>query len=193
MSDQVVSKAAFATIVGVTKGRVSQWVRDRQIPPSALVGEGRHARINVDLARAALRGRLDPGQRLPGANGQHTNLDGPVDRPPPGFDSVNLAQNDVDRGMLTMGLYLTYRAGALAASLAAAAGAPMQVAYALHGMMTIGLLQDFEGLLGPDLANRVRYTPAVIEEVNWAALASIAGEPVDLDAWKAHAAVVGSQ
>jgi hypothetical protein len=65
----VCSKAEFAALLGVTRGRVSQWLAGRRIDGDAIVGEGRTARINVKIARRQLQDRLDLGQRL-GANGR---------------------------------------------------------------------------------------------------------------------------
>jgi transcriptional regulator with XRE-family HTH domain len=64
-----VSKSEFAAMIGVSRGRVSQWLRAGQIDDAALIGEGRAARINVEVARRQLDARLDLGQRL-GANGK---------------------------------------------------------------------------------------------------------------------------
>jgi hypothetical protein len=64
-----VSKSEFAAMIGVSRGRVSQWLRERKIDGAALIGEGRATRINVDLARRQLDARLDLGQRI-GANGK---------------------------------------------------------------------------------------------------------------------------
>lgn len=71
----VVSKGEFARLANVSPGRVSQWISEGKISPSALVGEGRTARINVDQARADLRLKLDVSQRF--GNGLSTVLDGP--------------------------------------------------------------------------------------------------------------------
>ncbi len=68
------TKAEFAAMSGVTKGRVSQWLRTGKIDGAAIVGEGRHARIDVEAARRQLDARLDVSQRL-GANGK-AKLDG---------------------------------------------------------------------------------------------------------------------
>lgn len=65
MSD-VVSKAEFAQLAGVSKARVSQWLRDGVIGPEALLGQGRHARIRAELALEMLRTRLELS-RSPGA------------------------------------------------------------------------------------------------------------------------------
>lgn len=69
----VVSKGAFAEIIGVTPGRVSQYLKDGQIGPDALVGEGRRAKIDVEVAKAQLKETLDINQRM--GNGLETNLD----------------------------------------------------------------------------------------------------------------------
>ena len=65
----VVSKAEFAELMNVSRQRVSQWLSARQIDGEALVGEGRTARINVEVARQQLSARLSVSQRL-GANGK---------------------------------------------------------------------------------------------------------------------------
>src|SRR5271166_2768943 len=73
------TKAEFAALSGVTKGRVSQWLRTGKIDGTALVGEGRCARINIEVARRQLDARLDLSQRL-GANGR-AKLDGETTDP----------------------------------------------------------------------------------------------------------------
>ena len=64
-----VSKAEFAEIMNVSRQRVSQWLNARQIDGEALVGEGRTARIYVEVAREQLSARLSVSQHL-GANGK---------------------------------------------------------------------------------------------------------------------------
>ena len=61
---------------GVSAGRVSQWISEGKIKPNALVGEGRAALINVDVATQQLRDALDISQRF-GLNGVSTRLDSP--------------------------------------------------------------------------------------------------------------------
>jgi hypothetical protein len=78
---QIVSKSQFAAMRNVSPGRVSQWIAAGQIGPEALVGEGRDARIRVDVANAQLCERLDPSQRF-GLNGITTRLDLPEPPPP---------------------------------------------------------------------------------------------------------------
>lgn len=70
---EVVTKGEFAALVGVSPGRVSQYISEGKISGDALVGSGHKARINVAVAQAQLRGRLDPSQRF-GLNGLATSL-----------------------------------------------------------------------------------------------------------------------
>ncbi|WP_421581120.1 hypothetical protein [Shinella sp. M31] len=65
---ETASKGDFAAIIGVSPGRISQYIADGKIFGDALVGEGRSARINVERARSQLGKTLDPSQRF-GANG----------------------------------------------------------------------------------------------------------------------------
>ena len=69
-----ISKSAFAEEVGVTPGRVSQWISAGQIHGEALVGSGRKARILVDIAKAQLQSKLDAGHRV--RAGKRAQLDG---------------------------------------------------------------------------------------------------------------------
>ncbi len=69
---QVASKGDFARIAGVSPGRVSQWIAEGKIGPDALDGEGRSARIKVDVALAQVKLRRDPGQAI--GNGIGTRL-----------------------------------------------------------------------------------------------------------------------
>ncbi|MDR6952305.1 hypothetical protein J2X65_001660 [Ancylobacter sp. 3268] len=72
MDADVVSKGQFATLCNVSAGRVSQWIAEGKITGDALVGEGRGARIRVQVAQSQLRQRIDIGQRF--GNGLDTNL-----------------------------------------------------------------------------------------------------------------------
>lgn len=69
----VISKGAFAQMIGVSAGRVSQYIAEGKISAAALVGDGRTARINVRVAKADLTRTLDISQRL--GNGINTRLD----------------------------------------------------------------------------------------------------------------------
>lgn len=72
---EIVSKAEFARLSNVSRGRVSQWLSEKKIFGDAIVGEGREAQIHVARARAQLRQFLDIGQRM--GNGLSTQLNGP--------------------------------------------------------------------------------------------------------------------
>ncbi len=71
--EDVVSKGRFAEIINVSPGRVSQMISEGKIPPAALVGEGRGAKILVADAIAGIRAKTDIGQRF--GNGISTKLD----------------------------------------------------------------------------------------------------------------------
>ena len=66
--DNVLSKRIFAELIGVTPARLSQYLAEGRISGEAIVGVGRHARINVAVAKAQLKARLDITQRI--ANGR---------------------------------------------------------------------------------------------------------------------------
>lgn len=76
----VVSKGDFARLIGVSPGRVSQYISEGKIKPDALDGEGVRAKIIVAVATAQLRASLDIAQRL--GNGIATRLDASPDSPP---------------------------------------------------------------------------------------------------------------
>lgn len=65
--EDIATKKQFASIAHVSAARVSQWLGSKQIDGAALIGTGRHARINVPIALAQLRMRMDVDQRI--ANG----------------------------------------------------------------------------------------------------------------------------
>jgi DNA-binding transcriptional regulator YdaS (Cro superfamily) len=64
MSDDGISKVAFADVVGVSPGRVSQWISDGKIHGDALVGTGRKARIRGAVAVEQLKTKLDVDHRV---------------------------------------------------------------------------------------------------------------------------------
>ncbi len=67
-SSDVVSKSAFAQIIGVSKPRVSQLISEGKIHGPAIQGEGRSAKIVVPVAKQQLNASLDLDQRA--ANGK---------------------------------------------------------------------------------------------------------------------------
>ncbi|MGI3128210.1 hypothetical protein [Nitratireductor sp. PBL-C9] len=65
---ETMAKGDFARLIGVSPGRVSQYITEGKIFGEAIDGEGRLARIRPDVARAQLYKSLEPSQRL-GGNG----------------------------------------------------------------------------------------------------------------------------
>ena len=55
----LMSKTDFAAWIGVGQSAVSNYIALGQISPASIVGEGRHAKIDANLAIADLRERLD--------------------------------------------------------------------------------------------------------------------------------------
>lgn len=70
---EIVSKSRFAEIIGVSPGRISQYITEGKISRSSMVGEGQRAKIDVEAAKADLRRTLDVSQRL--GNGISTRID----------------------------------------------------------------------------------------------------------------------
>lgn len=60
---KLVRKANLAARLGVTPARVSQWLSEGKISDDAIVGTGRYALIDEDIARAQLDARIDRVQR----------------------------------------------------------------------------------------------------------------------------------
>jgi DNA-binding XRE family transcriptional regulator len=55
----LVTRSAFARLMGVTRQTVGAYVADGHLLPPAIIGEGRQLRIDVSLAKAQLAERLD--------------------------------------------------------------------------------------------------------------------------------------
>ena len=80
----VVRKSEFAAMCNVSQGRVSQWLTEGKIDGAAIIGTGRSAKIDVDLAMAQVKSRRAVDESC-GLNGLGTKLDGapPADLPVP--------------------------------------------------------------------------------------------------------------
>jgi hypothetical protein len=76
----IMRKADFARRCNVSRQRVDQWSKAGQIDGKALIGTGRAQRIDVDVALAQLKLRLDFDQRF-GLKGLWTTLDAPATGP----------------------------------------------------------------------------------------------------------------
>jgi hypothetical protein len=81
----VISKSQFARAVNVGKSRVTAYLKTGLVDGDAIVGEGRHAKIDLEKARAQLRERLSVNHRF-GLQGLDTRLDDPP--PAPDDDDV---------------------------------------------------------------------------------------------------------
>lgn len=67
------TKSEFANLCNVSAARVSQWIGEGKISGNALIGEGRKARVNVEIALQQVGIRRDVGQAF--GNGLKTRLD----------------------------------------------------------------------------------------------------------------------
>lgn len=70
------SKSEFAAHIGVVPSRITAMIASGIIGPDAIVGEGRKARIRVELATDQVRSRRHIGQSL--SNGLSTRLASPA-------------------------------------------------------------------------------------------------------------------
>ena len=108
---------------------------------------------------------------------------------PLGFEALEQIKDPLDQGVLTAFLSLAYGIGPLVASLAVGAGASMRVAYALHNMMTLACAIEADGFYagvvqGVKEDGNAIFNLAALQRTNWEALAEMAGEPVDMEAWQ---------
>lgn len=164
--DRIATKGEFAEICGVTAAAVSQWISTGKITPDALVGEGRSAKIRVELARRQVNLRRDIGQAL--GNGLTTKLapGRPAatahDAPDEGEDryegwSPEGTSDDVDRKLKLARLEAAERANRLAAvEEAASEGRYTDTAEARAEMGKIAgqVVRIFEGAL-PEIATAI--------------------------------------
>jgi hypothetical protein len=102
----LLSKSEFARHCGVSPQRVHQWVVEGKISDDAIVGVGRTAKINVPIALAQLRERLDTGQRF-SLNGLSTRLNG--EGPPAPRKSVRPDLEEELKSRTNLALWLISR------------------------------------------------------------------------------------
>lgn len=69
MSETLISKSEFAARVNISPGRVSQLISEGKIGPDAMRGEGRGAKLVLEIALEQFRGSRSIGQAL--GNGAH--------------------------------------------------------------------------------------------------------------------------
>jgi hypothetical protein len=110
---------------------------------------------------------------------------------PPGFEVIDRVENPVDKAQLLVLMYLIYRIGPMAASMAVAAGANMRSAYATHHFMIIALAMEAEKICAEWEIGQFSFTQEpnifnydVFDRADWERLAELAGEPVDLQTWQ---------
>lgn len=95
MTPQVATKAEFAALIGVSPGRISQYISAGKLGANELDGEGRAAKVRVPEALAALKLRLDPAQRL--GNGIATRLEAVQPSPIPAATAPRPDDDELDR------------------------------------------------------------------------------------------------
>lgn len=151
-----VTKGEFAILIGVSAGRVSQYLKEGRISPAAVHGEGRNARIRVEQAKADLRISLDVGQRF--GNGLGTRLDPSASRSAASARAIEPAPiSGIDQEIKEQKLEQIRRANRNAAIAdAMARGTLMKTDDAKHQMAKIAsdLLAQIEGKL-PDIATEI--------------------------------------
>ena len=113
---------------------------------------------------------------------------------PPGMEVIDRVENPVDKAQLLLLMYLIYRIGPLAASIAVLSGAPMKAAYAMHDLMIMALALEAEEICTAWGIGRFAFADEpgifnsdVFDKANWEGLAELAGEAVDMEAWQAWA------
>jgi hypothetical protein len=71
----IVTKSQFARACNISPARVTQHLKSGKIDGAAIIGSGRGARLDLEVAQAQLKLRLDVDQRY-SMNGLSTRLDG---------------------------------------------------------------------------------------------------------------------
>jgi len=125
------------------------------------------------------------------SKGKASSEDAPT---PPGFEVIDRVANPVDKAQLLVLMYVIYRIGPLAASMAVLAGAPMKSAYAMHDFMIMALALEAEEICAAWGIGRFAFAEEagifnfdIFDEANWERLAELAGESVNMETWQAWA------
>jgi hypothetical protein len=181
----IITKASLAAELGITKARVSQYVKaglpvrtdgklDRE---RALNWIGRNVAADAVADKGSTRARrlAQPSQRRVVS----AQL---APKPRPGGDAEYMAKA------------IAHRLGRITASMAVHVGAPLRVAYALHDAVTLATIAEFseigrEAGIEPWASNADPpiWEPKDFEQIDWEALAAIAGETLDAAACEAYA------
>lgn len=94
-----VTKGKFAELVGRSPAAVSGWIREGKLHGNALVGEGRYALVNVEVALQQLGPALDLGQQLAQSR---PIIGGGTGAEKPGSDQERLLKARADREELAL-------------------------------------------------------------------------------------------
>jgi hypothetical protein len=183
----IVTKAALAAELGISRPRVSQYVQrgmpvradgklDREVAVQWVADNHLTVRPNDKGAtRARKIAKEKPGR--------------PARRAP---RRPETEPQTSDVMLLNAVAEMVAKAGPVAAAMAIELGLPCRIAFALDEMIAVELATVAENFLiarGFDHYNRgytiLEEIPRAAMEVDWSALAAKAGEPLDEDAWGA--------
>lgn len=178
----ITTKAALADELGVTRARVSQYVK-AGLPVRSDGKLSRGDALNwLNRNVLGLNTQEDRGVNRAARLAKRTKT-----RPAPSHATPETA---AELDGLSIIAELVAQSGAIAARMAIEAGAVMPIAYALDQAVSIHLWTLAERLLGIDPGSVTDFEAMVDSRVvppDWAALADAAGEPFDEDAWAAFA------
>lgn len=149
------SKGDFASHIGVSPGRVSQYIASGIIGPDALSGEGRSARVVVEKAVEQIAARRHVGQAL--GNGLSTRLNFDAPSAQPGDVPPSIPTNDPARLIQLEKLEQERRRNRLATiDEAKALGelVPVEDFQREVGKVSQTLVNTFTGM-APDIANAI--------------------------------------
>ena len=181
--------AAFARRIGVTRQRVGTMLR-RGLPrgPDGLVPVAEALRWidgNVDPCRSLYQ-RQAAGVRRAGRAGARAGRGSERRAAALPASVLQHGGEPLLAGYLLCGHVAMGVVECVVASVAVQAGAPMRVAYATARTAVVGFMEELSNRLpDPEMA---WLDTAWLAGVDWPALAELAGEEVDLEAWERWAA-----
>lgn len=177
MTRQLWTLNGLATELGKDRRTLGRALRD--VPTDGSARDG-HKGWFLETALRALDGK-----------GKASGEEPPT---PPGFEVIDAVDNPVHKAQLLVLMYLIYRIGLMAASMAVMAAAPMKSAYAIYHFMTAALAMEAEQICAMWGIGQFAFAeepgifkPGLFEEPDWERLAELAGESVDMEAWQTWA------
>lgn len=182
--DDLISISAAANVIGINKSTLSRQVTSGTVRSHD--GKVRLAEVIAD--RTA---RLDPARATRSATLHAADATRGGDAPPvlpAGMEALARFDDPFLAGAAFGMLALTYRAGVIASTVALECGAPLPVAYAMHGLAVMMTVEHAEKTLMKELT----YNPAAIAEMDWEAVAAARGLVFDRAACEAHLAAVNA-